>query len=152
MSPLLPNPSKLVKSAKGTAARLLGSTRPILNGRAGPVDLPTAPARDVPSRPGRVGKYDEALVSLVARRPGVTVAEAAGELDVHPTALYPVIRRLEVRGQLVKRGRELQPTLTADAQSPKSGAHERLWCDQGHHWWERPRSRGPKPKRCPDHR
>lgn len=102
-------------------------------------------------RPGRVGKHDEALISLVVRRPGVTVAQAAGELDVHPTALYPVIRRLEVRGQLAKRGRGLHPTLTNGGQPSKSDEHERLWCEQGH-WWERPRTRGPKPKHCPDHR
>jgi len=45
----------------------------------------------------------------VTANPGLTVAQAAGELGVPATALYPVIRRLEARGALVKLGRELHP-------------------------------------------
>lgn len=50
-----------------------------------------------------------ALTQLLARRPGVTVAQAANELDVDSTALYPPIWRLEAAGALVKLGRELHP-------------------------------------------
>jgi transposase-like protein len=37
------------------------------------------------------------------------VAQAAREIGVDPTALYPVIRRLEQLGRLRKLGRELHP-------------------------------------------
>lgn len=149
VSPLIPSP-RLIKAAASTAARLLGASRPNSDddGDKALVDTSTAPRSP---RAARAGKYDQALTSLVARRPGLTVAQAADELDVPPTALYPVIRRLEAREQLTKRGRELQPTPTADRQSPKGRDMERLRCDRGH-FWERPRSRGPKPKRCPEHR
>ncbi len=58
---------------------------------------------------GRAGKYDAVLVELVGAQPGITVAQAAAVIGVDATALYPVIRRLEARGDLVKRGRELHP-------------------------------------------
>ncbi len=45
----------------------------------------------------------------MSARPGITVAQAAAELGVPATALYPVIRRLETRAALVKLGRELHP-------------------------------------------
>lgn len=148
MLPQIPSPLKLIKSATSAAMQLLGATRPNVDHEADPVETST-PQR--PPRGRRVGKYDEALTSLVVRRPGVTVAQAADELEVDPTALYPVIRRLETQGLLIKRGRGLQPMLAADGQRLKSRETERLWCDQGH-WWERARARGPKPRRCPDHR
>lgn len=71
---------------------------------------PTSAATATPERPpGRVGKHDRALLELVAAQPGITVAQAAAQLGIHPTALYPVIRRLEPRRELIKRGRELYP-------------------------------------------
>jgi hypothetical protein len=70
---------------------------------------PSTKEAATPVRGGRAGKYDEALTQLVARRPGVTVAQAAEELGVDATALYPPIRRLEAAGALVKLGRELHP-------------------------------------------
>lgn len=151
MPPRFPSPSKTVRSASGSVARLLGSTRLGTASDATESEMLAPPAVALPPRATRVGKYDSALVSLVGLRPGVTVAQAAEELDVHPTALYPVIRRLEARGQLIKRGRELQPTPIVDEQRTKSAVMERLWCEEGH-WWQRPRTRGPKPKRCSDHR
>lgn len=96
--------------------------------------------------PGRIGKYDQPLADLVRAEPGLTVAEAAARLGVHPTALYPVIRRLETKAQLVKLGRELHPP-----SSSGTGKLERLWCEAGHHW-TRPLVRGRKPRRCPTHR
>jgi len=152
VSPSIPSPSKLIKSATSAAVQLLGANRPSVGNQAEPVVMLTPPVPEHAPRAARVGKYDQALTSFVVRRPGVTVAQAAEELGVDPTALYPVIRRLEAHGQLVKRGRGLQPVLAGDGQSPKSRREiERLWCNQGH-WWERARARGPKPKRCPDHR
>lgn len=77
-----------------------------------PAEPPSTPSTTAaPTKPGRgrQGKYDEALTQLVARRPGITVAQAAQELGVDATALYPPIRRLEAAGALVKLGRELHP-------------------------------------------
>ena len=82
-----------------------GGTSQSLPGRSPSTEPPVSPP---PSR-GRARKYDEALTQLVARRPGVTVAESAQELGVDATALYPPIRRLEAIGALVKVGRELHP-------------------------------------------
>jgi hypothetical protein len=45
----------------------------------------------------------------VRGRPGLTVRQAAQELGVDPTGLYPVVRRLEKRGDLRKNGRALEP-------------------------------------------
>ncbi len=77
---------------------------------------PTRPApvtADVPapaaSSPAPTGKYDAVLTAVVSARPGVTVAQAAEQLGVPATVLYPVIRRLETRAALVKLGRELHP-------------------------------------------
>ena len=82
-----------------------GGTSRSLPGRSPSTKPPVSPP---PSR-GGARKYDEALTQLVARRPGVTVAQAAQELGVDATALYPPIRRLEAAGALVKVGRELHP-------------------------------------------
>jgi hypothetical protein len=69
-----------------------------------------APAASSPApAASRAGKYDAALTAVVSVRPGITVAQAAAELGVPATALYPVIRRLETRAALVKLGRELHP-------------------------------------------
>lgn len=76
-----------------------------------PTPTPTAAsASTTASSNGRRGKYDQQLTDAVAARPGITVAQAAQRIGVDPTALYPVIRRLETRGQIVKRGRELHPS------------------------------------------
>lgn len=92
-------------------AKLLGA----VSRRAGrssttPPAAPASPAEIVTSSPGRLpGKYEQPLVELATARPGVTVAEAADELAVAATALYPTLRRLQERGALVKRGRGLHP-------------------------------------------
>jgi len=49
-------------------------------------------------------RYDAPLIALVVARPGITVAQAAQEIGVDATALYPVIRRLEQHGRLRKLG------------------------------------------------
>ena len=51
----------------------------------------------------------EEVVALVARGPGLTVAELATELWVDRTALYRVVRRLEEDGRVVKRGATVHP-------------------------------------------
>ena len=86
-------------AAHQTAAAPAGADAPPLS----------SPAKRGASSGARIGKYDGPLTQLVVRRPGVTVAEAAAELGVAATALYPVIRRLEATGTLVKRGRGLHP-------------------------------------------
>jgi len=49
------------------------------------------------------------VAALVADRPGITVAQVGKELEVDPTSLYRVVRKLEEDGRLVKKGRTLQP-------------------------------------------
>lgn len=149
MPPSLPDPSKLFRILTETAVRLLRSSRPVLDPEAAPAHPSGLAASEPASRAKRSGKHDQRLLDAVERRPGATVAQAAQEIGVHPTALYPVIRRLEARGQLLKRGRELH--LTRVAATAGTPAIERLWCEGGH-WWHRPPSRGPKPRRCPEHR
>jgi len=51
----------------------------------------------------------EEVVTLVAERPGLTIAQLAAELSVDRTALYRVIRRLEADGRVVKRGATVHP-------------------------------------------
>ncbi len=66
-----------------------------------------------PGRPESVALISLGLAALAriggGAQPGITVAQAAAVIGVDATALYPVIRRLEPRGDLVKRGRELHP-------------------------------------------
>lgn len=56
------------------------------------------------------GERAEQLLQIVKKRPGITVREAAQELQVDPTYLYRVVRQLERSGSVKKNGRELQPT------------------------------------------
>ena len=145
---LLAQPVETVKKLVAAAGRLAGSTTmtPV------PAEPVAPPPAGAVQRSERVGRYDEPLTALVRRRPGVTVAQAAEALEVHPTALYPVIRRLEARGEVIKRGRELHPAARkARSVQPADGQLERLWCEEGH-WWERPPTRGRKPRRCTEHR
>ena len=100
---LLALPLRLVGVVVDVVRRGGGSRSPL------PDRAPSTKEAATPVRGGRAGKYDEALTQLVARRPGVTVAQAAEELGVDATALYPPIRRLEAAGALVKLGRELHP-------------------------------------------
>jgi len=48
-------------------------------------------------------------VRIVAGQPGITVAQAADQLGLPASGLYPTIRRLQSTGQLVKQGRGLHP-------------------------------------------
>jgi len=88
-----------------------GVIRSVIKPRSAPApSRPAAKATPGSSAPvPRAGKHDAALTDLITRRPGLTVAQAASELDLQATSLYPVIRRLQTRGTLDKRGRELHP-------------------------------------------
>jgi hypothetical protein len=141
MVTLLTRPLELIKDAADLAGRLTGSSKE--ESRLPQSQLRTArPA----ARPARIGKHDADLVELVRARPGLTVAEAAAKMSLHPTALYPIIKRLGNRHQLVKIGRQLHP-FSATA-TPNT---EQLWCVAGHPW-ERTTTKGRKPLRCPEHR
>lgn len=146
MPRLTTSPTKAIREISGLLRRQIGHQGLSTDAAA------TAPPRKADSAAleaprGRVGKYDQALFEVVTQQPGVTVAEAAARLGVHPTALYPVIRRLQDRHQLNKTGRQLHPV----SEDATSAATEQLWCDTGH-TWQRSKTRGPKPKRCTAHR
>ncbi|WP_210490963.1 hypothetical protein [Patulibacter sp. SYSU D01012] len=49
------------------------------------------------------------LAALVAERPGISQRDAARELGLERTAIYPVVRRAVARGQVVKRDGALHP-------------------------------------------
>jgi hypothetical protein len=73
------------------------------------------PATRKPARRGsrsnsRPGQREQQVLELVRGRPGITVREVGNELGVDPTGLYRVVGRLEQRGELRKKGRNLQPT------------------------------------------
>ena len=55
------------------------------------------------------GQREQDVLRLVRERPGITVAELAGELSVDATGLYGVVRRLQRKGQISKDGTRLQP-------------------------------------------
>lgn len=59
-------------------------------------------------RSGSERRQDQVL-DLVRGEPGITVADIARRLDVDPTSLYRVVRKLESSGQIAKDGRRLHP-------------------------------------------
>jgi len=67
------------------------------------------PRRRRPNGSSRGAERRAAVMAVVKRRPGITVAELGSELGVDPTGLYRVIARLEEQGQLRKKGRALEP-------------------------------------------
>jgi hypothetical protein len=62
-----------------------------------------------PRRTAKRGERGAQLLTLVQKRPGITVAEAGKELGVDPTGLYRVVKTLEQNGQVRKNGRALDP-------------------------------------------
>lgn len=52
---------------------------------------------------------DQRVLAIVQATPGVTVAEVARQLDVAPSSLYRVVRKLTRERVLVKRGLALHP-------------------------------------------
>jgi hypothetical protein len=69
----------------------------------------TASKAGGPRRPSGGGPGRDELMGVVARRPGITVAEMADQLEVAATALYRPVRELTDAGALIKRGRQLFP-------------------------------------------
>ena len=60
-------------------------------------------------RGAAAGEREQQMLALVRERPGITVAEVAQALGVDATGLYRIVRRLEQRRELRKRGRQLEP-------------------------------------------
>ena len=54
------------------------------------------------------------LAALVAQRPGIRQRDAARELGLDRTAVYPVVRRAVAQGRIVKRDGALHPAGGAD--------------------------------------
>jgi hypothetical protein len=59
------------------------------------------------------GSRQADVLRLVTARPGITVPELGRELNVDPTGLYQIVRRLESRGELRKIGPRLEPISAA---------------------------------------
>lgn len=76
--------------------------------RGGATDAPPQGAVPAEART-RSGKYDSPLLKLVTAQPGITVAQAADQIGIPATGLYPTIRRLQAQGKLAKVGRTLHP-------------------------------------------
>jgi hypothetical protein len=55
------------------------------------------------------GSRQRDVLRLVTERPGITVPELGRELNVDPTGLYQIVRRLEGRGEIRKVGPRLEP-------------------------------------------
>ena len=75
---------------------------------AGPAGRRAAPRRALRStgagRAGQSARADQAQ-QLIAKRPGVTVAELSQEMGIGPTYLYRLLPRLEREGKLRKEGK-----------------------------------------------
>jgi hypothetical protein len=54
------------------------------------------------------GSREADVVRLVGERPGISVPEIARELNVDPTGLYAIVRRLTARGRMRKDGTKLE--------------------------------------------
>jgi hypothetical protein len=52
----------------------------------------------------RPGARQQQLIDLVTARPGITVPEIAAGLDVDPTGLYGIVRRLQASQEIQKIG------------------------------------------------
>jgi DNA-binding NarL/FixJ family response regulator len=67
--------------------------------------------RSKSSRPRRAaapGSREADVVRLVGERPGISVPEIARELNVDPTGLYAIVRRLTAKGSMRKDGTKLE--------------------------------------------
>jgi DNA-binding NarL/FixJ family response regulator len=59
------------------------------------------------------GSRERDVVRLVSERPGISVPEIARELNVDPTGLYAIVRRLTAKGQMRKDGTKLEMVAAA---------------------------------------
>jgi len=90
---------------KGVQARARTSVKP----RA----ASSARARSGAGPAGRNGRREQ-LLALVVDQPGITVTQAAKQFGLKDgTGLYPVARRLQDEGLVLKHGVELHPTAKA---------------------------------------
>jgi hypothetical protein len=95
-------------TAEPTPARRRTARKRTPSAAKAPVTRKADPPRA--RRNSRPGQREQQLLELVRGRPGITVREAGNELGVDPTGLYRVVGRLEQRGELRKKGRNLQPS------------------------------------------
>jgi DNA primase len=93
---------------KPASTRRRAARKPTLSApKAAATQKPAASRSGGSSRPGQ---REQQVLDLVRGRPGITVREVGKELGVDPTGLYRVVGRLEQRGELRKKGRNLQPS------------------------------------------
>src|SRR5688500_20290701 len=50
----------------------------------------------------------EQVLTLISERPGITVPDISGELEVDAPPLYRVVRKLQSEGLITKQGKELR--------------------------------------------
>src|SRR3954453_10651218 len=101
-----PSPARAGKpaAAKRTAAKRAGTAqKTAAAARQKPAAARGRSAKRQPARRRRAaapGQREQDVLWLVRARPGITVAELAGELSVDSTGLYAVVRRLQSKGQI----------------------------------------------------
>ena len=102
-------------AAKRTAAKRGAPAQAVKPAAAAKQTPAAASSRAAKRKPARrrtaaaPGQREQDVLRLVRERPGITVAELAGELSVDATGLYGVVRRLQSKGQISKDGTRLQP-------------------------------------------
>lgn len=87
--------SATAKRARGASARKVGTSKST-----------PAPPRGARKRLTRKDR----IVEILARRPGMTVAELGRAMQVEPTGLYPVVKQLQAERRVKKDGRKLALT------------------------------------------
>lgn len=97
----------------GTAAAVKPATRRRRSSAKPAARKRSAPARRASSGSRRrnaaaPGSRERDVVRLVGERPGISVPEIARELNVDPTGLYAIVRRLTAKGQMRKDGTKLE--------------------------------------------
>src|SRR5919108_6306126 len=100
-------PRAAKRTASTPASKPAATTKPKPAAARGPsADRKPRARRRTAAAPGQ---RQQDVLQLVRERPGITVAELAGELRVDATGLYGVVRRLQRKGQISKDGTRLQP-------------------------------------------
>jgi transposase-like protein len=126
-----PKPAAAKRGAAKPTATAKRST-PAATARSKPAATRRRAAKRTPSARRRTavapGQRERDVLRLVRERPGITVAELAGELGVDATGLYGVVRRLQSKGQIGKDGTRLQPV---DDTKPTTDASEKPSAESG---------------------
>lgn len=81
--------------------------KPVPSSRRRAANASAPPSTRRTAGAGGPGGRDQQVLALVAERPGITVAQVGKQLEVDPSSLYRVIRRLCADGRLRKKGRHL---------------------------------------------